>query len=182
MNDMLDAGQAPEELAAQMRRGAGAWRGKRDSAAALLGEGDEVRDRLRRRAIRHHHEVAGRAQQADRRKIRDDVIGELLIKMPIDRLGGAAEQQRVAVGSGPRHQLGADVGAGPSPVLDDDLPAPNGGQPVADDAGDQVSWSAGRERHDQAHEPGRPDVGPRAAGRQHGSARRGDHGPAGEHD
>ena len=66
-------------------------------------------------------------------------------------------------GLGAGGRLGADIAAGARLVFDHHLLAPDFGQPVGDDASDDVGPAAGRERHHKPHEAVRPGLRLRAA-------------------
>ena len=60
-------------------------------------------------------------------------------------------EQRVAVGLGLRHRLGAEIAPGARPVLHHERLAPHLRQPVRDHARDDVDAAAGRGGHDDLH-------------------------------
>ena len=61
-----------------------------------------------------------------------------------------AREQRVAVGLGLGHQLGADPAAGPAAIVDDDLLAERSGEMLREQASRDVGRCSRRERHHHA--------------------------------
>ena len=119
----LDAGAALEQLAGEMGRAAGAGRRERGPAAVLLGIGDELRDRLRRRGVRHRHDIRIGGEQGHRREIGECIVAERREQKAVDGKRQRREQDRVAVRRRMGDRLGADIGAAAALVLDDDLVA-----------------------------------------------------------
>ncbi len=117
--------------------------------------------RLRRRGVRHHHDVRLHADQRDRREVGDRVVAERGVEKAVGRVRHRGDEERVAVGLGLGDRLGADIGAGAGLVLDHDLLAPDLGEPMADDAGDRVGGAAGHERNDEPHVPAAAMPAPR---------------------
>src|SRR5262249_56168254 len=76
------------------------------------------------------------------------------------RGGGRGEPSGAAVGGRPPHRLGADIGAGPRPVLDHELLAEPLGEPLTHHARDEVGVAGRRERHDHPHRPRRIGLRP----------------------
>ena len=88
--------------------------------------------------------------QRDRREILHRIVGQMVVERLVDgERGRGRQQQRVAVGRGPRHLLGAEGGAGARLVLDDDGAGKPGLQLIGDHAAEQIGGAARRIRHDQ---------------------------------
>jgi len=114
--------------------------GERDQLGGVLG-----RDRRMHQAEqRRPHDIG------DRREVGDEIVIELLIKRIVDGVDGVRHEQRMAVRGRPRRHLGADVVAAAGPVLDHEgLPEPLG-QPLRNEARDEVGAAAGRGRDQDA--------------------------------
>ena len=87
-----------------------------NSATVLAGTGGGL----------HHVRHPGDA--GDRRDVAQEVERQMLVERGVDAVGRIDQQDRVAVGRGVRHRLGADIVAGAGPVLDDELLAEPLGQ------------------------------------------------------
>src|SRR5262249_725378 len=78
---------------------------------------------------------------------RRNVAAEIEIEFRKDRRGDGVRcrdiEQRIAVGSRPHGRLGADVGTRAGPVFDDELLTEALGEPLSDQAGDNVRRVAG---------------------------------------
>jgi hypothetical protein len=98
--------------------------------------------------MRSDHELLHRHLR-HRRQILERVVGHARAQAGIDHVRGDHDAERVAVGRGLGHRVGADHGARAGFVLDDHRLAPHllhlGGDQPADDIG----RAAGRERDDQ---------------------------------
>jgi hypothetical protein len=116
----LDAGHPAEQLAAQVRAGAGARRGVIEFAGIFSGISDQFRDAARWYRGMHRDQVGHGGEHADH--------GEVLVR--VVRQGGTdgrlnhqrrhrGQQQGVAIGCGLGDHVGADQGAGTGLVLDD---------------------------------------------------------------
>src|SRR5262249_47689856 len=73
------------------------------------------------------------------------------------------EKECVAVGGRPDDRLRADIAAGAWPVLDNELLIEPLRQPLTDQAGDNVGWSARGKADNDAHRPRRIGLRPREA-------------------
>ena len=82
----------------------------------------------------------------------DRMKRERLVKLPRDHVRGGGDQQRVAVGRGPRDDTGADRSARAGPVVDERLNARNLRELGHDDAPRRVRRAARRVRN---HDPDR---------------------------
>ena len=138
-----------------MRRRADAGRSHVDLARVGLRIGDEFGDgRCGERDIHVHHQ--GRADDArNRGDIADEIVIELLVERCIDRVRHGEHDKRVAVRRRAHGHFGADVGGGAGPVLDDEWLSEPLGQPLADEAREDVVCATGRKSGNQAHRPAR---------------------------
>ena len=90
----------------------------------------------------NHHDV-DRAQQAcDRFNITNEIEIKLGIERRVNRVRRRDEKECVAVGGRPYDRLRADIAAATRSVLDHEWLAKALRQPLADQAGDNVGWSA----------------------------------------
>ena len=104
----------------------------------------------------HHQDVRRLGDQRDGNK-RLQWIGKRLLGVVGD-IGGqrqVREQQRVAIGQGLRHQVGAEHAGRSGAIVDDDRLAEILGQLQPDNAADDVGAAPGRERHHQTDRSGR---------------------------
>ena len=144
----LRAGDAREQFAGEMRRGADALRAEIDLARIGLGIGDQLGHGVRRKFRPHHQRVRDRGHDRQRLE-RGRIEVELLVNDHVGRQRRRLRrQQRVAVGLGLGHRLGAEIAAGAGPVLHHERLAPHLRQPVGDHAGDDVDAAAGRSGDD----------------------------------
>ena len=91
------------------------------------------------------------ADLRDRREVAHRIVRHLAVEAGIDGVSGhRRHQQRVAVGSGFRDRVGADIAARARPVLHEELLAEQLRHPGAHDAGDDVGRAAGGKRHHDA--------------------------------
>ena len=124
-----------------MNGAAGAGRSEIDLARVRLGVGDELRHRLgRHRGVNfHHHRQIGHQRQHP--EILHRIVGQLLVEHRIEHDDGSRrDEQRVAVGLGTGHDLGADRALRAGLVLDDDRLL----QVAAEKFADQPSQHIGR--------------------------------------
>jgi hypothetical protein len=116
----VDPGHGLEQLAREMRRRADAGGGIVELARPGLGQRHQLGEGLRLdRWMDHQHERHGR-QQRDRRKVAAEVE-RALRQRGVDGVGGAREQQRIAVGRRARDRLRRDRPARARARLDHDL-------------------------------------------------------------
>ena len=149
----LDAGHLQEQHLGQERRAAGAGRCHRELAGLGLGEVDQLLDRMGRRGVRHEHEIGKLGDKRDRREIRNRIVAQRAVEAGVHRQRRGGEQDRVSVGIGARDVFVADVGAGASLVLDENLLAPHPRQLFGEHACDDIRRAAGGDRHNEAHGP-----------------------------
>ena len=91
----------------------------------------------------------------DRGDVADEVELQIIVERGVDRVRHGGEQQRVAVGRGADHGLGADIAAGAGAVFDHEgLPEPLV-EPLADQPRRDVDAAAGGKTGNDAHRPGR---------------------------
>ncbi len=99
-----------------------------------------------------HHER--RAQdRADRREIAGEIEVEVSVERHVDGLRRRGHQQRVAVCRCAHDGFGPDIGGRAWAVLDHEGLAKPFGQPLTDQARDQIGVAGGWERHDHPHRP-----------------------------
>jgi hypothetical protein len=113
---------------------------------------DEFRDGRHTEGRLDHHHVRDRSQARER----DEVALHVVRKVGFQRRqacehGGAADEQRVAVGCGRFRDLDADDAARTRSRIDDELLPHLRGELVGHDAGDDVGRAAGGVRNDDAH-------------------------------
>jgi len=144
-----------------------------DGARISFGVGNELGNRLGRKGWIYHHDVGLAANARDRRDVADEIIVELVVKSRVDRVRLTRQEERVTVTRCTHDRLGADIGAGTRPVLDDEWLAKSFRKPLPDQAGRDVDRSAGGKSNDDAYWPRR--IGLRARDPRHdrecGSAR-----------
>ena len=100
--------------------------------------------------------------QRDRREVALAVVGHLPEQALVHReRTERADGERVAVRRRLRHHFVAEHRAGTRTVLDDHRLAEGLGEPLAEQATDEIRTAAGAERHDDAHRPARPGLGRR---------------------
>ena len=134
----------------EMRPAAGRRGAERELARLLLGERDQLGDRLRRKVRMRHDADAHLGDVADRREVAAHVVAGIRIERDVDRgRRRIREHQRVAVGRRLRRLPHGDHAVGAAAVLDHDLLAERIGQPLRDQPRDGVVAAARRERHDQ---------------------------------
>ncbi len=139
--------------------------GRADPAGAhvdLAGIGfavsDKLRHGLRRKHRIHHHDQRRALDAGDGQNVFCEIEVEIGIERGVDGAGRTGKQQRVTVGRGVCHRRGADVGARPSPVLDDDLLAEPLRQRRRNQPGDDVERAGWRDRNDQMDRTRRPGI------------------------
>ena len=146
----VDAGHRLEQFERKQRRRAA--RGVRELAGLLLGERDQLGNRVRRHVDVDHQGLGDRNHQAERLEILLRVVGQVGKHQRIDRHGAVVrDQERVAVGRSLLHGFRADPHRGARAVLDHDGLAPLRLQLFADDARAQVDGAARRRRHDDLY-------------------------------
>src|SRR5215831_127253 len=113
-----------------------------DLARVGLGIIDELRHRLGWNRGMSRHDVDCTQQACDRFNITNEIEIKLGIERCVDSVRRRDEKERVAVGGRPYDRLRADIAAGTRPVLDNELLTEPLRQPLTDQAGDNVGWSA----------------------------------------
>ena len=127
-----------------------------DLAGIGLGIADELRNRLGRQHGIDRHDERHALDAGDRRDIAHENKIEVVVERRVDRRRRADEEKRVTVGGRMGDRIGADVGAGARPVLDNELLAEALRQPLADQTRDDVEGAAGRNADDDPYRPCRP--------------------------
>ena len=117
----LGPGDALEQLAGEVVRGAVAGRPVGQRARARLRGLDQLAQRLRLDPVRVDHDhLRHDRDDGDRLEVLLDVVGELRVDPRRDRMVHRAEEERVAVLLRPRGGPGAERTAGPAAVVDDE--------------------------------------------------------------
>ena len=146
-----------------------------------LASADQLPETCCRQILPHHQHVRHDGDAGDRRKILHRVVRTVLDQALIDGMGLAgAEDQRVAVGLGTRHRVGADDARSAGAVLDHDRLPQLGCRLLRDQARHDVDRPAGRVGHDDGDGAARKTL--RASGQgeaKHGKP--GERGAAGQH-
>ena len=152
----------------EVRAGAVAGGGVVVLAGIRLHLVDELAQRVRvdhRRVHRQH--VGDVHQRRDRREVRLDVEGKLLVERGVDAVRGrGAEQQRVAVGLGLRHCVGGEVAAGAGAVVHHQLAVERLLHWRLEQPRHDVDARTGRETHEDGHRLRRPGLRQGVAGEE----------------
>ncbi|MPM72283.1 hypothetical protein SDC9_119256 [bioreactor metagenome] len=153
----VHARQRGEDFAGQVNGGAVAGRGIGQLARRGLCRGHHVGHALDLglggvgdQDVGHH------GQHAHGREVLDRVIAELAVQRLVGGHADGGNHQRVAVGRGLGHEVGADVAARAGAVLDDEGLAQRARGLLAQGAGDGIHGAARREGHDPANGLARP--------------------------
>ncbi len=136
-------GDLLEHLAGEVNGAAGAGRSEIELAGILLGEGDELRHRLdRQRGMNfHHHRQIG--DQRQHPEIPHRIVGQFLVEHRVEHDDRRRrDEQRVAVGLGAGHRLGADRALRAGLVLDDDGLLQVPAEIFADQAAEHIGGTA----------------------------------------
>ena len=124
-----------------MQRGADAGGAESQRPGLLLGERDQVADRIHRQRRIHQERCRNGAVAGDRNEVLLRIVGQLALGIEI-RLGrveaGLRSEQRVAVVLGPHHVLRRDRVSGAAFVFDDHAVLPQLRQPLCNGAGEHV--------------------------------------------
>ena len=175
----IGAGRDLEQLGRHMGRGTGPRRAERVFAGVLLQEIDQFRHGLGRQIEIDHQDVRHARHLRDRREILDVIIGHPGIDAGVDRMARhRTHGQRVAVGLGPGDRRGPGIAAGSRPVLDNELAAEAGAEPVGQDAPEQVGGAARGEGHHDRDDLAAGIAGLRQGRRRDQAGRTGQQGPA----
>ena len=146
--DVEPAGLLLEQLAGEVLRRGGARRAEGELAGLALGELDQLLQRIGLQRRVRDDQVRAEDRVGDRRKVLDRIMVELGVHRRRDHVDVGVHEQRVAVGRGARHVVGADQAAAAGAVLHDHLV-----ERVRHDRGHrargQVHRAAGGERDDQ---------------------------------
>jgi len=132
-----------------------AGRRKIDLAGIGLGLGNKLRNRLGRNRWIDLHDKRATANACDRRSVADEIEIQPIVKCDGNRVCRNDQKERMAVGGRTRDRLGADVARSARSVLNDEWLAEALGQPLTDQARDDVGRAAGRKADDDAYRPRR---------------------------
>src|SRR4051795_5399391 len=86
-----------------------------------LGIGDELGHGLGWNGWVHHHEKVIASDTRDGDNIADEIEIEFFVERRVDRARRIDHEKRIAVWRRLHDGIGGDIGAGPRPVLDDEL-------------------------------------------------------------
>ena len=159
---------------AQVRSRADAGRCEIQIAGFRFCGGDEIGHGLEALRRRRHQHTRLNAEQHDRCKIAQAIVGQGLVQNDVRAQRRGVQKKRVAVGVGLRHLSSAKDAASARPVFDDERLAELLSDLVEHDAGDDVVGVSGGERAYHLHRACRPRLGEcRGAGCDRGGARNG---------
>ena len=163
----VDAGHLLEQFAGQVDRRAAARRAERDLAGIGLGIRHQLLDGLERLRRIGHQQVRHQRHARERGEILDRIEPQFRVQALVDGVGAdRAHEDRVAIGRGARHELGADIAAGAGAVVDDDRLAKVLADELPQHARQDVGGAAGRERDDDRDGLGGEGLGLRRQRRQ----------------
>jgi hypothetical protein len=146
----LDGGELHQELDAEVAGAALAEGGDGDRAGLFARERHELGHVRRAQRWMRHHDHGRRRDLRDRLEVGHRIEAELLDRVRQHRLvGHALHHQRVAVGGGVRHEVGADRAARTAAVVDDERLAERSCEPLAEHTPEDVGRPAGRPRDDE---------------------------------
>ncbi len=147
------AGAPHESGADDLLAAAGAGMGDGELAGALPPVADDLGEVLLRQVGARHHHIGKGIDEGDRHEV-IELVADLLIEREVEgHVAQAADQQRVAVGRRRGRRLGADQGARPGAVLDEEGLAHQLGQPVGEQPADVIVGAAGSDRYDDPDRP-----------------------------
>ena len=146
-----NAGCEIEQLARHVDAGAIAAGSKVQLARLAFRQRHQFLHRFdRQRRMRDQH-IGRRSNQRHMRKVPHRVIRHGLHQIGHDgQWAGETEQERVAIGRGLSHDVGADQSGGAGAIINDDLPAEQFGQRRRHHACNDIIRSARRRRRDHA--------------------------------
>ena len=148
----VDAGLQLEQLHAEMLRRPGARRGVGELARLLLGERDQLGQRVRRQAGMRHDHQRHQEDVGDRQEVGERLVRQVGIEAGIDAERAAGDHhERVAIGRGRLAVLRGGDAAAAGLVLDDDLLLPHLAELLGHQAREDVRRLSRREGHDEAH-------------------------------
>ena len=114
-------------------------------------QGHEFGHVARGKARQHYKRGGAQGELRDWREVAHGVERQALEKAGVDRERPGGKQQRVAIGRGACHDLGADVAGRTGLVVDHHLLLQTVLQMARDDARDRIRPAAGRPRHHEAN-------------------------------
>ena len=140
-----------EQLAGDVERGPDPARSHVDLAGVSFGIGDELGNCLHRDRWMNLHDERHADDAGNGGDVADEIEIELLVKRCIDRVGGAHDEQRIAVRRCADRGFDRDIAAGARPVVDDDLLTEPLGEPLRHHPRCNVGRTPSRKPNDQAH-------------------------------
>ena len=142
----VDLRRQLQQLHGEMLRRSPAGGSIVDFARLAAGKRDQLRESADVERRMHNKRKNARRDLHDRHEALLRIVGDRAIKARIHHKGIDGHQQRLAVGSGARRRLRADVAARTRLVLDDDRLIPALPQFLAEDAREQIGPCACRKR------------------------------------
>ena len=164
----FDAQVLHQHEARQMRRSAHARGAVVEVGRTRFGIGEEFIEGVgRHRRVDHQH-IGHVGNLHDGNEVLERVVTHLLVKRLIDRDGAyRVDDQRIAVGRGAHHRLGADIAAAARAVLDDERLPQLFSELLRDAARQQIGGAARGEGDDDLHGLGGVGRGLCLAGERH---------------
>ena len=112
---------------------------------------DQFCDALRRDGRMDDQHVGHRRDDRDGREVPCHIVGHAAVEGWIDgEVSGRRQNQHVTVGRGLGAKLHADVPSGAGAIVDDDRFSQTDRELIADETGERIGRTTGRERHDQS--------------------------------
>ena len=136
-----------------MRQAAGSAGAIVQLAGHRFGECHELQDGLGGRRRRHDHQRGNAGDHGHRREVAQHVVVHARIEKGREHVTAGHQHQAVAVGRRARRDLGADIAGRAGLVVDDELLAEAGREPLRHLPRRDIGCAAGDERHDDAHRP-----------------------------
>ncbi len=152
----IDAERGIEEIAKEMAGRAGSGRGILERRLVRLGVGREFPEVFHWQILAREQDRRLLGHESDGCQVIGKIVERALVQRLIDGIGGAAENELVAVRRGLGDTRRPHHAAGAYHVLDDHLLAQHFRKPLADEASQQIGPTAGRERYDHRHWSRRP--------------------------
>jgi hypothetical protein len=134
-----------------MRHSPSAGRRHIDFAGIGLGVGDELGNCFRRKRWIYLHTEGLAANARNGRNVADEIVIELFVERPVDRVRRNGQEECIAVGRRACDCLGAGICTGARPVLDDEWLAEPLRQPLSQQNARGVGRSTRTGTDDDAH-------------------------------
>jgi hypothetical protein len=150
-------------IAGDMQRRPDPARAHVDLAGTGFGIGNELGNRLRRDRRMHLHDERHADDAGNGGDVADEIEIELLVKRCVDRVGGAHDEQRIAVRRCADRGFDRNIASCAASVLDDALLPEPLREPLPHHARGDVGRAARGEADDQADRPRRIGLCTRSA-------------------